>query len=105
MLVLPPRCACCVLCVLCLLCCPQLLDLQEPVEDQKGVVYEGEAVRAALRASRMGWLEAPVAGSHHRITLASLKPCRRVLRMQKQRARRGGAATQPTQRSGRVLDV
>lgn len=89
----------------------QLIDLQEPVEDDKGFVYEGEAIRHTLRRSD-GWMECPVAGASHRVQLNTLKPCRRILRMQKQRKRQGahGGQTQhgghgtQTQR-GRVLDV
>eukprot|EP00878_Enallax_costatus_P006745 GHUV01007071.1.p1 GENE.GHUV01007071.1~~GHUV01007071.1.p1 ORF type:complete len:248 (+),score=71.52 GHUV01007071.1:273-1016(+) len=82
-----------------------LIDLKDPVEDDKGFVYEGEAIRQTITRSG-GWMECPVAGASHRVQLSTLKPCRRVIRMQKQRQRQGtqAQAGHGGQR-GMVLDV
>jgi hypothetical protein len=87
----------------------QLIDLAEPVEDQKGFVYEGAAIKDNIRRNG-GRIEAPVAGASHWITLSDLKPCRRVLRMQKHRQRHPVATQQqqtqaPRAAGGRVLDI
>jgi hypothetical protein len=104
----------CLLCLTdepdCLTAVLQLIDLDEPVEDQKGFVYEGAAIKENVR--RYGRIECPVAGASHYIGLSDLKPCRRVLRMQKHRQRHGPGAGQQQQQTqepraagGRVLDI
>eukprot|EP00878_Enallax_costatus_P035734 GHUV01039945.1.p1 GENE.GHUV01039945.1~~GHUV01039945.1.p1 ORF type:complete len:208 (+),score=43.09 GHUV01039945.1:94-717(+) len=65
-----------------------LTNLKEPVEDDKGFVYEGETIRHLLNRSG-GSMECPVAGASHRLQLSELKPCRRVMRMQEQQQRQG----------------
>ncbi|WIA36485.1 hypothetical protein OEZ86_007785 [Tetradesmus obliquus] len=86
-----------------------LIDLQEPVEDHKGFVYEAAAIKDNIRRNH-GRIECPVAGASHWIQLSDLKPCRRVLRMQKHRQRHPGAGQQtqtqaPRAAGGRVLDI
>jgi hypothetical protein len=87
----------------------QLIDLDDPVEDQKGFVYEGAAIRADITRNR-GRIECPMAGASHWVTAADLKPCRRILRMQKHRQRHPGAGQEqqtqaPRAAGGRVLDI
>lgn len=84
----------------------QLVDLESPVEDDKGFVYEGSAIRTAITRGG-GVIECPVAGASHMVRLTNIKPSRRVLRLQKQKRRQGTQAGQgqPTQQQGTVLDL
>jgi hypothetical protein len=113
-------CCCCIVChayLTCGLFCltallfvlVQLIDLDDPVEDQKGFVYEGAAIRADITRNR-GRIECPMAGASHWVTAADLKPCKRILRLQKHRQRHPGAGQQqqtqaPRAAGGRVLDI
>lgn len=88
----------------------QLIELDEPVEDQMGFVYEGAAIRADINGQHNKQLQCPVAGASHVLTLQSLKPCRRILRQQKARQKQHGAGQQghtqhPGGAAGRVLDI
>lgn len=70
-------------------CNTQLADLDEPLEDQEGFIYEGVAIRGALqhtmREDGFNWIECPLPGVSHRIMLHNLKPAnkRRLQRMAK----------------------
>lgn len=67
----------------------QLADLDDPLEDQKGFIYEGAAIREALRKAaqvdRFNWIECPLPGVSHKIMQHHLKPAnkRRLQRMAK----------------------
>eukprot|EP00882_Tetradesmus_deserticola_P014440 GHRQ01015356.1.p4 GENE.GHRQ01015356.1~~GHRQ01015356.1.p4 ORF type:complete len:146 (+),score=59.33 GHRQ01015356.1:1157-1594(+) len=87
-----------------------LIDLEEPVEDHKGFVYEAAAITDNIKRSGIGHIECPVAGASHWIRLTDLKECRRVKRMQKHRQRYPGAGQQqqmqaPRAPGGRVLEL
>lgn len=95
--------------------CPpplQVLELQEPVADQQGFVYEKAAVVAMLRsassASSTSGLRI-VAGATHRVREADLRPAARVLREQrrlrKQRERGGGGIAAQQEQAEDVIDV
>eukprot|EP00884_Botryococcus_braunii_P014767 jgi/Botrbrau1/23291/Bobra.0102s0032.2 len=75
----------------------QILDLKEPVVDQMGFVYEKVEILAWLRSQGRGpaSVMAPVVGTTHFISEASLKRAHRVLRAQKnaQHARRPPASS------------
>lgn len=82
----------------------QVTELDDPVEDQKGFIYERSAIVAALqqaqRNDRMNWVECPLPGVNHAVMLHHLKPVnKRRLQMQAQRR-----PTQP-ERRGVVLDA
>jgi hypothetical protein len=73
----------------------QVSELDEPVEDQQGFVYEAAAIRAALAAAardRMNWIECPCPGVSHRIMLHNLKPANRRRLQRLARARAAAAA-------------
>ena len=66
----------------------QLADLDEPLEDQQGFIYEGAAIRNALHQAmqdRCNWIECPLPGVSHKIMMHHLKPAnkRRLQRMAK----------------------
>lgn len=90
---------------LCARLCPvQIAELDNPVEDQKGFIYERSAIVAAInqaqQADHCNWVECPLPGVSHAVMLHHLKPVnKRRLQMQAQRR-----PTQPDRR-GVVLDA
>ncbi|KAK9831686.1 hypothetical protein WJX74_006133 [Apatococcus lobatus] len=62
----------------------QTYDLDEPVEDEQGVVYERAAILDYLRRN-CGTSVCPIAGMSHTITAASLRASKRILREQRRR--------------------
>jgi hypothetical protein len=83
----------------------QVADLDDPVEDEKGFIYERKAIEAALkkalRDDRMNWIECPLPAVSHPVMLHQLKPVnKRRLQLQAQRSKQ----TQP-ERRGVVLDA
>ncbi|KAL4418942.1 hypothetical protein ABPG77_009122 [Micractinium sp. CCAP 211/92] len=79
----------------------QILDIEEPVQDATGVVYEKAAVVGYFRSLHpsKGGRDIIVAGSNHAVTLAELVPADKVIREKKRQARlqrlaaaRGGGA-------------
>jgi len=87
----------------------QLADLDDPLEDQEGFIYEGAAIREALRKAtldRCNWIECPLPGVSHKIMQHHLKPAnkRRLQRMAKLKQQQQQQGTQAGH--GRVvLDV
>ena len=84
----------------------QVLELDEPVEDRRGFVYEKADIERYIQQHERrqgGPCPCPVSGTSHSVALADLRVARAVLRA-KQRAQRQGAG-----RGGRsaadVLDV
>uniref|UniRef100_A0A061R632 SP-RING-type domain-containing protein n=1 Tax=Tetraselmis sp. GSL018 TaxID=582737 RepID=A0A061R632_9CHLO len=67
----------------------EVLKLREPVEDDKGYVYEKEAVVDYItrESHHRRQVPCPQAGTTHYISLESLVPARRVLKAQRRRAR------------------
>lgn len=89
----------------------QVIELKDPVEDEKGYIYERSAILAHIQQQGrgQGWCDAPFPGANHRVFAHTLKPSSKVLRQQ--RRRRLGIGTQQagTQRPGggnaEVIDV
>jgi hypothetical protein len=85
----------------------QLVDLQEPVEDHMGFVYERnaivEAFQHAARTENSAFIECPVPGASHTIFLHQLKPANRRRLQRLARARQQQAGTQAPR--GVVLDA
>mmetsp|Transcript_16824 Transcript_16824/g.50249 ORF Transcript_16824/g.50249 Transcript_16824/m.50249 type:complete len:256 (-) Transcript_16824:432-1199(-) len=79
-----------------------VLDLEDPVEDQRRIVYDRQSVERYIREKMRIYgpdVECPLAGSNHTISLAGLRKATAVLRAQKRRQRQpahgrasGGAA-------------
>ena len=70
----------------------QMVDLEDPVEDQLGFVYEGNGIRGAVLRAR-DRLISPIAGTCHEISMNDLRPAKAVKREQKRArlaARAGG---------------
>ncbi|KIZ00968.1 hypothetical protein MNEG_6995 [Monoraphidium neglectum] len=74
-----------------------IYDLEDPVEDQVGYVYERSAIEQHIRIHAHGCCDAPFPGVSHRITIAGLKKSTKVLNQQRRRRlglgaqqRRGG---------------
>ncbi len=70
----------------------QVAELDEPVEDQKGFIYEKKAIIQALqqaqRNDRFNWVECPLPGVNHAVMLEHLKPVnKRRLQLLAQRRR------------------
>lgn len=61
---------------------PQVLELEQPVEDRAGFVYDKAAITRALQANG-GAIVCPVAGASHTVRMADLRPCRRIERAKK----------------------
>jgi len=76
------------------------MDLEDPVEDEKGYVYSRAAIIQHINSTRQGWCEAPISGASHRVTVASLKPSARVKRQQKRRRLGLGGQQRGTQGGG-----
>lgn len=56
---------------------------EEPVQDQKGYVYEKKAIEQYVKNMRGRPVPCPQSGTTHVITLNDLKPARGVERMRK----------------------
>lgn len=69
-------------------------ELDDPVEDQQGYVYERSAILGDILRTREGVIDAPVAGARHKIRHTDLKKAERLLRYKK--ARLFGAGPAPT---------
>lgn len=67
----------------------ELLDLDDPVVDNVGFVYERAAILSMLRNTRTSSMKCPVAGTIHTITEKELRPATAVL-MEKRRVARSG---------------
>ncbi|PNH10211.1 hypothetical protein TSOC_003105, partial [Tetrabaena socialis] len=74
----------------CPLSMKDVLELEQPVRDSLGYVYESASIREYLRSNPNG-MKHPVAGVQHLLTLAELKPAAEVER-EKRRRRLNGAA-------------
>ncbi|CAD7703049.1 unnamed protein product [Ostreobium quekettii] len=63
-----------------------VLDLHDPVQDERGFIYEREVIEAYIKeASRnRSTVTCPVAGTSHKITVASLRPAAGVISKQRQ---------------------
>lgn len=61
---------------------PQVLELEQPVEDRAGFVYDKAAITRALQANG-GAIVCPVAGASHTVRMADLRPCKRIERAKK----------------------
>ncbi|KAI8471085.1 MAG: hypothetical protein J3K34DRAFT_520841 [Monoraphidium minutum] len=70
-----------------------VMELADPVEDDKGYVYERAALVAHIRLHGNGWCDAPFPGVNHRVELASLTSSKRVERL-KRRQRLGAGGPQ-----------
>jgi hypothetical protein len=66
-----------------------LLDLDDPVVDKVGFVYERAAILSMLRNARHSSMKCPVAGTVHTIDEKELRPATAVL-MEKRRVARFG---------------
>ena len=55
----------------------QLVDLEDPVEDQLGFVYEGDAIRKAVARAR-DRLTCPIPGTNHRVSSSDLKSAKAI---------------------------
>lgn len=73
----------------CPLCLRKVEDLDEPVEDLKGFVYEQAAILEYI--GRKPSVPCPVAGTSHAVKKADLKPSRAAIRL---KARRGRFASE-----------
>ena len=62
-----------------------LLDLEDPVEDHKGYVYEKSAMEQFINKSSSGSKKCPAAGTSHQVTLADLRPCIALTVMKRRR--------------------
>ncbi|EIE24159.1 hypothetical protein COCSUDRAFT_41448 [Coccomyxa subellipsoidea C-169] len=80
----------------------EVLNLKEPVVDEVGFVYEKESIEGWLVPHGNRPVEAPIAGTSHKITKAGLKKATRVIREQRRRQKR--PQTQQAEDAA-VLDV
>jgi hypothetical protein len=67
----------------CPLSLKNLEDLNEPLEDSKGYVYEAAAIIDYI--GRKTSVQCPVAGTTHTVKRAELKPSRHVMRLKARR--------------------
>lgn len=70
-----------------------LLEIENPVADQKGYVYEKDAVEQYIRQNR-GSIKCPATATSHMITIQDLKKAIKVLKMQRKQ-RMYGTQNQP----------
>jgi hypothetical protein len=83
-------------------------DLDEPVEDQKGYVYDKQGIyqyissRGVPAGSAHAQVQCPVMGCNHMVSRATLKPCQRILRRRErqQRQQHWGGTQQQAQQAG-----
>jgi hypothetical protein len=85
----------------------QLVDLDEPMEDHLGFVYEKKAVmeafQHAFRTEYSQFIECPVPGVNHTIFMNQLKPVNKRRLQRLARVRQQQAGTQAPR--GVVLDA
>lgn len=81
---------------------PQYDDIEQPVVDEKGIVYDKQAIEAYIR-QKGGRAQCPQAGSAHILTIASLKPATRILNRRRQQQRWGTAGTQAAAGAGQTI--
>lgn len=72
----------------CPLSAKPILELEDPVEDQKGYVYERENIENYIREGG-GSTTCPAAATNHFVTMATLKKASKVIRLQKKAQRLG----------------
>ena len=77
------------------------MELDEPVEDRRGFVYEKADILRFI--GRQGTIQCPVSGTNHSVSADQLQPARAVLKMQKLAQREGAA--HGNKRGINVLDV
>uniref|UniRef100_A0A7S3QT71 SP-RING-type domain-containing protein n=1 Tax=Dunaliella tertiolecta TaxID=3047 RepID=A0A7S3QT71_DUNTE len=85
-----------------------VFELEQPVEDQYGYIYEHQAIRATLanHAQRGQPCSCPIAGTAHRITVADLRPSERIKRARRRAMlQRGTQAGNTQQQENDVYDV
>ncbi len=78
-------------------------ELQDPVEDQKGYVYDKKSIYDYIaHRGAHGQVQCPVMGCAHMVSRATLKPCTRILkrRERQQRQQRWGGTQAQTQQAG-----
>ena len=92
----------------------QILELESPVEDQQGYVYEQAAIleyirreeaKPAPRGHTVHPCACPVAGTTHVLTAHGMRPARAVKREMERRARRGNPATLNSRRNTQTAPV
>lgn len=75
-----------------------VLELEDPVEDDQGIVYDRQSIesyiRSQARASQRNNVRCPLAGSTHTLSLDSLRTAQKVLRAQKRHRRRQANRTE-----------
>lgn len=84
----------------------EVLDISDPVVDNVGFVYEREAIEDYLRRQPGQGnrpLNAPIAGTSHKITIPGLKKASKVIREQRRRLRRPQQETET--QADVILDV
>jgi hypothetical protein len=95
------------MCALLVVCLLQLAELQNPVEDQVGFIYERSAIEAAIKAeARNGynWVECPLPAVKHAIMLHHLKPVnKRRLQLLAKLRQKQQQREQGTQAANRVV--
>ena len=81
------------------------MELEDPVEDERGYVYEKAAILDHIRLKQPGQCVCPVSGTMHVITAEGLRPAR-ALKQAQRRARQGRLRPgRNRSRSGDVLDL
>lgn len=69
------------------LCFKKLLELEEPVQDSLGFVYEKAAILSYIKTKgKNGAVDAPSSGVAHQIRAADLVPAKAVIRASKKQA-------------------
>jgi hypothetical protein len=81
---------------------PQIDDIEQPVVDEKGYIYDKQAIFNYISA-KGGRAQCPQAGASHILTIASLKPATRILNRRRQQQRWGTAGTQATAGAGEPI--
>lgn len=88
----------------------QLLELDQPVMDLVGFVYDKAAILQHIKRMQhvpggRQSVQCPVAGTAHRITEAELRPATAVLAAKARGGPRGGTAAQRAQQAEDVVDL
>lgn len=86
-----------------------LMELEDPVEDEAGIVYDRAAIeghiRSTMRTNRNNSVMCPLAGSTHEVSLNSLRTAAKVIRAQKRNQRREAERAEEGSDNDGVLDV
>lgn len=84
-----------------------LMDIEEPVQDAKGFVYEKTAIVQYIRRAPgpSAYIECPVYGANHKLAENDLKPAKRIIKAQRKHKRNPAGRSQTQHPDSVMIDI